>query len=80
MSSMLGCHPDIGTDYRKGLVLAAYTATAASTITLCIPILSGTTGVSLDKLLPIGQLSDDIRIEITLEGIQLHFVHQQQPH
>ena len=55
MSSMLGCHLDIGTDYRKEMVLAAYTATAASTITLCIPILFGVIGLSLDKLLPIGQ-------------------------
>ena len=70
---MLGCHPDIGTDYRKGMVLAAYTATSASTITLCIPILSGSIGLSLDKLLPIGQLSDDIRIEITLESNTLAF-------
>ena len=72
MSNMLGCHPDIGTDYRKGVV-KAYTATAASTITLCIPILSGSIGLSLDKLLPIGQLSDDIRIKITLESNTLAF-------
>ena len=55
------------------MVLAAYTATAASTITLCIHILSGSIGLSLDKLLPIGQLSDDIRIEITLESNTLAF-------
>ena len=65
MSNMLACHTGSGTDVRAGLVL---TNSTKNYFTVCIPILSGTIGLSLDKLLPIGQLSDDIRIEITLEA------------
>jgi hypothetical protein len=32
-----------------------------------MPIFSGVCGVLLDKALPIGMLSDDIRLEITFE-------------
>ena len=65
MSNMLGCHNGTATDIRAGIVL---TNSSKNYFTVCIPILSGTIGISLDKLLPIGQLSDDIRIEISLEG------------
>ena len=65
MSNMLGCHNGTSTDVRTGIVL---TNSTKNYFTVCIPILSGTIGLSLDKLLPIGQLSDDIRIEISLEG------------
>ena len=65
MSSMLGCHSTLSSSVRSGLVL---TNSSKNYYTVCIPILSGTIGLSLDKLLPIGQLSDDIRIEISLKG------------
>ena len=73
MSNMLGTHIGDATDARAGNVLVAYAASSSSNLTVCIPILSGTIGVALDKLLPIGQLSDDIRIEITLESNTLAF-------
>ena len=73
MSNMLGTHIGDATDARAGNALVAYAASSSSNLTVCIPILSGTIGVSLDKLLPIGQLSDDIRIEITLESNTLAF-------
>jgi len=64
-SPMIACHGTLGNDVRSGLLIDK---TSKNYITVCIPILSGVVGTSLDKLLPIGQLSDDIRIEITLEG------------
>jgi hypothetical protein len=39
--------------------------------TFCIPILSGVVGVLLDKMLPLHALSDDIRLEFTLENSDL---------
>jgi hypothetical protein len=36
--------------------------------TVCMPLLSGVVGLGIDKMLPIGQLIDDIRLEITLES------------
>lgn len=38
-------------------------------LTVCLPIFSGTVGVLSDKMLPIGMLSDDIRLEITFETL-----------
>jgi hypothetical protein len=38
-----------------------------SSRTFCLPIFSGVCGVLADKMLPIGLLSDDIRLEITFE-------------
>ena len=37
--------------------------------TFCLPIFSGVIGVLSDKMLPIGLLADDIRIEITFETL-----------
>jgi hypothetical protein len=37
-------------------------------LTFCIPLLSGTVGLGLDKYLPVGALSDDIRLEFVLEA------------
>ena len=62
---MIACHGTLGNDVRSGLLIDK---ASKNYITVCIPISSGTIGTSLDKLLPIGQLSDDIRIEITLES------------
>ena len=39
--------------------------------TFCLPIFSGVIGVLSDKMLPIGLLADDIRIEITFETLAL---------
>ncbi len=47
---------------RQGATLAA-----GASLTVCMPIFSGVCGVLLDKALPIGMLSDDIRLEITFE-------------
>jgi len=42
--------------------------------TFCLPIFSGVCGVLADKMLPIGLLSDDIRLEITFESSILALV------
>ena len=49
---------------RQGKSLAA-----AAQQTFCLPIFSGVVGVLSDKMLPIGLLADDIRIEITFETL-----------
>jgi hypothetical protein len=38
-------------------------------ITICMPVLSGVFGLGSDKMLPIGKLNDDIRVEITFETL-----------
>ena len=37
--------------------------------TFCLPIFSGVVGVLNDKMLPIGLLADDIRLEFTFESL-----------
>jgi hypothetical protein len=53
------------TAFRQGTSLYA---TASQKMTFCMPLLSGTVGLGCDKLLPIGALNDDIRIELTWEN------------
>ena len=48
---------------RKGAALAV-----SSRLTVCMPLLSAVYGLGADKMLPIGLLGDDIRIEITFES------------
>jgi hypothetical protein len=68
LSSIYGTGKVGATDHRKGLVVYSSTTQAlAQRLTFCMPILSGTIGLGCDKLLPIGALSDDIRIELTWE-------------
>ena len=43
-----------------------YKINANSSVTVCLPIMSGVIGTGCNKLLPIGMLNDDIRIEWTL--------------
>ena len=62
LSPMIGCHGSVAADVRAGLTISK--SPTNNYMSVCIPILSGVIGTSLDKLLPIGQLSDDIRIEI----------------
>jgi len=47
---------------RQGMFLAG-----GQSATFCIPILSALIGLGADKACPVGFLSDDIRVEITLE-------------
>lgn len=62
LSAMYGTDP-AGT--RAGFqVLGANT----NSLTICMPILSGTIGLGADKYLPVGRLADDIRLEFTLES------------
>lgn len=61
LSSMWGTAPVI-TDQRKGAVIAA-----SGRATICMPLL-GVLGIGSDKFLPLSALSDDIRIELTLES------------
>lgn len=56
---------DNASDQRKGIAIYAH-ATGAQQLTFCIPLL-GQFGLNADKMIPIGQLYDDIRLEITLE-------------
>ena len=50
---------------RAGLTLAANGTNG--NITVCMPLLSGVVGMGLDKMLPVGNLNDDIRLEFTFE-------------
>jgi hypothetical protein len=46
-----------------------YSLGVGGSITVCMPILSGTIGLGVDKMLPLGMLSDDIRLEFTFEQV-----------
>ena len=52
-------------DQRKGMAIYG-TATGTQQLTFCLPLL-GNFGLGADKMIPIGQLYDDIRLELTLE-------------
>ena len=60
VSTSFGMSSDIQNP-RKGLSIPA-----SSQTTLCLPILSSVCGVFCDKLVPIGRLSDDLRMEIVV--------------
>ncbi len=53
---------------------ASIASNASKFQTFCMPIFSGVVGVLADKMLPIGMLSDDIRLEITFEQATLGVV------
>ena len=66
-SSRSGLSPMYGfnasaTGYRAGGQIAV-----SASQTVCMPLLSGVIGLGSDKMLPIGLLVDDIRVEITFE-------------
>jgi hypothetical protein len=48
---------------RSGIVIAA-----GQSITLCMPFISGVIGSTIDKMVPLGILADDIRIEMVFES------------
>ena len=52
-------------DQRKGMAIYG-TASGTQQLTFCLPLL-GNFGLGADKMIPIGQLYDDIRLELTLE-------------
>ena len=55
---------------RTGATLPiAASATVPSKLTVCMPLISSVFGLGADKMLPIGLLGDDIRIEITFESL-----------
>jgi hypothetical protein len=58
--------PIYGTAWNSALGTPA-TQTVAQQQTFCMPVLSGTIGLGAEKFLPLGKLSDDIRLEFTLE-------------
>lgn len=60
LSTMYGCDLTGG---RQGQSVAG----GGSSQTFCMPILSGTVGLGSDKMLPLGFLASDIRLEFTLE-------------
>jgi hypothetical protein len=64
LSSMYGTGKTAGS-YRIGLPCYA---TVSQKLTFCMPLISGTVGLGSEKLLPIGALSDDIRLELTWES------------
>jgi len=66
LSSMLGTNVTMNS--RAGIQLPAANATAPSQYTACIPILSGVFGLGSDKMVPVGMLNDDIRVEISFES------------
>ena len=68
LSAMYGCGNGTNS-MRKGLPLYGNaTAANAQRLTFCMPLLSGTVGLGADKFVPIGALSDDIRLELTWEA------------
>jgi len=64
LSNIYGFEPVQGD--RQGISLVA-----AAQQTFCLPIFSGVVGVLSDKMLPIGLLADDIRLELTFETLAL---------
>lgn len=70
LSSMYGTSQSSGSagQARQGLGINVATAGTPIKATVCMPILSAVVGVGLDKMLPIGELSDDIRLEFTVES------------
>ena len=54
---------------RQGLPIAIATAGTPIRATVCMPVLSSVVGTGLDKMLPIGELNDDIRLEFTFESV-----------
>lgn len=51
-------------------------ASATGQLTICMPVISGVFGLSADKMLPIGKLNDDIRLEFTFEQQNVAVVYQ----
>jgi hypothetical protein len=68
-SNHMGFSSSVSTSViRNGAQLpVAAAANTPSKLTFCLPVLSGVWGMLLDKMLPVGALNDDIRIEITWE-------------
>ena len=64
LSTSFGMSADI-TNPRQGLQIPA-----SSQTTVCVPILSSVCGVFCDKMVPVGRLSDDIRMEIVVADAQ----------
>jgi hypothetical protein len=60
LSTSFGMSSDIANP-RQGLQIPA-----SSQTTVCVPILSSVCGVFCDKMVPIGRLSDDLRMEIVV--------------
>ena len=54
---------------RNGITLAKATAALYSHTTVCMPILSAIIGSTADKMLPIGELNDDVRVEVTFADV-----------
>ena len=64
-----GMYGTAGTGDRLGYQISnAANANNPSCFTVCKPVLSGVFGLGAEKCLPLGMLSDDIRVEITLES------------
>ena len=75
LSSMYGIHPDVAaiTDGRQGAKI-----TTSNSLTVCMPLLSGTVGVLADKMLPLN-LADDIRLEFSIESQNLGMAYAATP-
>jgi hypothetical protein len=70
LSTSFGFSSDI-TNPRQGLQIPA-----SSQTTVCMPIMSSVCGVFCDKMIPIGRLSDDIRMEIVVADAKRGMVSQ----
>ena len=67
----------VGTAQRQGSVIYA-TAAGTQQMTFCMPLL-GAFGLGADKMIPIGQLYDDIRLELSLEQQNIAAVYSANP-
>ena len=65
LSQRIGLSNIFGFDPAGDRAGASFAVNAKNTF--CLPIFSGVCGVLCDKMLPLGLLSDDIRLEITFE-------------
>ena len=76
-SSMYGTGDVVsGSGIRQGAILnTATSASVPNKVTVCMPVLSSVFGLGADKLVPIGLLGDDLRVEISFEQQPLGMVY-----
>ncbi len=68
MSAMLATSSATTTTMRQGYDVSGSSTSVNGQYTFCLPILSCVVGTGLDKMLPLGELNDDIRLEFTFES------------
>jgi hypothetical protein len=75
LSTMYGFNKSSGT--QTSLARSGLNIYGGQSLTFCIPILSGLIGLGADKMVPIGALNDDIRLEFSLASNNVACVYSQ---